>query len=77
MSCLGKLSRQAVGAMQCLAGGLLGLVLALMMETLLLIIRTSTRPKLPLEEALRRDTAQGVKSGPTPCVGTCDTKKDR
>ena len=34
-------------------GGLLGLVLAMLMETLLVIIRCSTPERLPVEKALR------------------------
>ncbi|KAK9908164.1 hypothetical protein WJX75_003640 [Coccomyxa subellipsoidea] len=42
-------------------GGLVGLIFAMLMETLLLIIRTTVPPTLPVEEALRnKQRPQGV-----------------
>ena len=36
------------------AGGLIGLTLALLLETILLVIRTNVVPELPVERRLRR-----------------------
>ena len=38
------------------AGGLIGLTLALLLETILLVIRTNVMPELPVERRLRRPT---------------------
>lgn len=50
-----------VCTVQHVVGGLVGLIFAMLMETLLLIIRTTVPPTLPVEEALRnKQRPQGV-----------------
>jgi hypothetical protein len=39
---------------QHIVGGLLGLIIAMLLETVLLIIRTTVPPRLPMEEVLLR-----------------------
>ena len=80
----GSLSELAALSSSCklqrAAGGLIGLTLALLLETILLVIRTNVVPELPVERRLRRParrrdaaqkTATPLDQGSEPAEGKC------